>query len=174
MAIRHMTRHAPLENAQHGRNAGFRLFRNEKQPLIAVTGIISLTLAIVTFSSLTNTGRVIAPSVDVAAERRLVITDTDNGAIAIYDADTDRLLGHYESGEGGFARTAIRALAFTRHNHNIPNAKPLSLQQAANERLYLVDPETGRSVDLNAFGPANADQFRQWLEPLAVAVDETS
>jgi putative photosynthetic complex assembly protein len=53
----------------------------------------------------------------------------------------------------------MRSLAQERMAHGISAQTPFRLSLWANGRLSLQDPETGRLVDLNAFGPTNAGAF---------------
>ena len=154
-----MTRTTPAKDKKP-----LTLFRNEKHPLMAVTGLVVFSLAIVSYTAITGNGRTETRAVTIVGERTLVITDEADGAVAVFDAQTNVLLGRYEGGEGGFARTAVRALAYTRASHNIPHTRPIALQRASGGRLYLHDPETGRTIDLDAFGAANAAEFSRWLD----------
>ena len=67
------------------------------------------------------------------------------------------------SGEGGFVRGVLRGLARERRAHDIGSQPPFVLTRWSNGLLSLEDPETGRRVDLNAFGHTNKGAFARFL-----------
>jgi putative photosynthetic complex assembly protein len=91
--------------------------------------------------------------------RLLVFEDTETGDIAIRDAATRELVGSYTTGEGGFARTALRSLAYSRRLSGKGSADPFLLAQADDGRILLHDPATMKTIGINAFGADNVDQF---------------
>ena len=59
----------------------------------------------------------------------------------------------------GFLRGTMRGLARERKRLGVSPAIPFDLIGRADGRLTLVDPGTGRRVDLESFGPENAAVF---------------
>ena len=164
-----MTRNTPRAPKKE-----FTLFRNEKHPLMAITGLVAFSLAVVSYAAFTGDGRAASREIAVEDARSLIVADEAEGVVAIYDARTNALISRYTSGEGGFARTAIRALAYSRATHDIPYARPITLQRAAGGRLYLHDPETGKTIDLDAFGAGNAAEFHRLIDAPDLSAVEVS
>ena len=57
------------------------------------------------------------------------------------------------------ARTALRAMAYTRRLQGAGSGSPILLQKGADGRLILHDPVTAKEIGLNAFGESNLEQF---------------
>jgi putative photosynthetic complex assembly protein len=66
-------------------------------------------------------------------------------------------------GESGFARGVLRGLAQARLRQGGTSAEPFELRAESAGSLRLLDPVTGRTVDLTVFGPANAAVFQSYL-----------
>ena len=66
-------------------------------------------------------------------------------------------------GSNGFLRATLRGLARERKRHEGGPEIPFRLTAWSNGRLTLADPATGRTVDLAAFGPTNAEVFGRLL-----------
>ena len=67
-------------------------------------------------------------------------------------------------GEGGFIRSAVRGLARERRRRGLGPESPFELVRWSDGRISLLDPETGRSIEVDAFGPDNARPFLELLE----------
>ncbi|MFN5254812.1 MAG: photosynthetic complex assembly protein PuhC, partial [Limnohabitans sp.] len=63
------------------------------------------------------------------------------------------------SGEQGFLRSTLRALARERQREKISAEAPFLLIGRTDGRLTLLDPATGQRIDLESFGPSNAAVF---------------
>ena len=103
-----------------------------------------------------------APIVAVLDSRELVFSDSRGGDIAVHDARTGERLAPIV-GEAGFARGALRGLAQARLRQGGSPSAPFELRQEADGALRLIDPVTGRSVDLTVFGPTNFAVFQAYL-----------
>jgi putative photosynthetic complex assembly protein len=68
-------------------------------------------------------------------------------------------------GEQGFLRGTLRGMARERRRNGLDDTAALSLLARADGRLTLVDPATGRRIDLESFGPTNAAVFARWIAP---------
>lgn len=91
----------------------------------------------------------------------LQFEDRADGAVLIYqDA---RLVDTLPPASNGFVRGVLRGLARGRRANGIGRSPPFRLTRWADGRLSLDDPETGRHVDLEVFGPTNAGAFAQIL-----------
>lgn len=96
------------------------------------------------------------------SERLLRFEDRPNGGVAVIDGDTGQLLTTM-TGEQGFLRGAIRALARDRNARKIGAEQPFKLISRTDGRLTLFDPVSGQRVDLESFGPTNAAVFAPFL-----------
>ena len=95
-------------------------------------------------------------------ERLLRFEDRPDGGVAVIDGVTGRLLTTM-TGEQGFLRGAVRALARDRAARKIGSEQPFNLISRTDGRLTLFDPVSGQRVDLESFGPTNAGVFAPFL-----------
>jgi len=68
------------------------------------------------------------------------------------------------SGEQGFLRGTLRALARDRRLRNLSSEAPFELALYENGRLSITDTLTSRGIDLEAFGPDNVAVFAKILQ----------
>lgn len=102
------------------------------------------------------------PDAVTVVERTLRFVDRPDGGIAVVDARSGRTLDVMQ-GEQGFLRGTLRGMARERRRNGLDDSTPLSLLARADGRLTLVDPSTGRRIDLESFGPTNAAVFARWI-----------
>ena len=95
--------------------------------------------------------------------RLLRFADMDNGDIGVFNAQDGSELARF-SGEQGFMRGALRAMARERKRHDIGPMVPFELHARTDGRLTLIDPATHMRLDLESFGPTNAGLFAQLLQ----------
>ena len=95
--------------------------------------------------------------------RLLRFADMDNGDIGVFNAQDGSELARF-SGEQGFMRGALRAMARERKRHDIGPMLPFELHARTDGRLTLIDPATHMRLDLESFGPTNAGLFAQLLQ----------
>jgi putative photosynthetic complex assembly protein len=107
---------------------------------------------------------------DIVLKRNLIIKDDANGDILIEVAslnsqktDQDTLKVMRFSGEQGFLRGTLRALARERRVRNLSPTAPFELALDRDGRLTLTDSITNKGIDLEAFGPDNLAVFEQLL-----------
>ena len=129
--------------------------------LWVTAGLLSFTLIAVALVRITGNGpdQLAAATVN---ERLLRFEDVAGGGVAVIDGETGKLLTTV-TGEQGFFRGAIRALARDRIARKIGSQEPFKLIARADGRLTLFDPISGQRVDLESFGPTNAAVFAQFL-----------
>lgn len=110
------------------------------------------------------------PDAAVTWQRSLQFADLPNGDVTVVDAQTRQTVARF-SGEQGFLRTTLRALARERHREKIATEAPFLLIGRADGRLTLLDPATQQRIDLESFGPSNAAVFAslRWAGQDAVA-----
>ena len=94
--------------------------------------------------------------------RLLRFADMDNGDIGVINAQDGSELARF-SGEQGFMRGALRAMARERKRRDIGPQQPFELHARTDGRLTLIDPATHRRLDLESFGPTNTAEFARFL-----------
>lgn len=98
------------------------------------------------------------PDAAVQWQRDLHFRDLPDGGVAVTDGQSGQTVAQF-SGEQGFLRSSLRALARERHREKISNDAPFLLIGRTDGRLTLQDPSTGQRIDLESFGPINAAVF---------------
>lgn len=98
----------------------------------------------------------------VLSERLLRFEDRSNGGVAVIDGSSGKLLT-IVTGEQGFLRGSVRALARERILRKLGPEQPFQLISRTDGRLTLFDPTTGQRVDLESFGPTNSAVFAPFL-----------
>jgi putative photosynthetic complex assembly protein len=129
--------------------------------LAGAGALMLFSLAAVALVRLTGNGpdQKLAPG---KIERPLRFEDRANGDVAVVDARSGELVSLLR-GEQGFVRGAVRALARERRARDIGPEAPFQLIARQDGGLTLYDPATGKRVDLESFGPANAGAFATLL-----------
>lgn len=113
-----------------------------------------------------------APAVDASPDsatlnqRLLRFEDGADGSIVVRDAQRGTVVDTVAPGSNGFLRSAVRGLVRERKRRGLDDSEPFRLSAHADGRLTLQDPATGRRIDLESFGPANAGAFVRLLPPL--------
>jgi putative photosynthetic complex assembly protein len=130
-----------------------------RAPLFAAASVIAAT--IVGVALFRGTGvEASRPSGTPEISRELRFEDTPHGAIRITDARTGQLVTELAPGTGGFVRATLRGLARERRRSAAPGPEsPFTLTAWSSGQLTLADPETGRFVDLGAFGHTQVETF---------------
>lgn len=103
------------------------------------------------------------PTAAVVASRDMLFVDQPNGAINVVNAADGTLLEVLAPGTNGFLRGTLRGLARERKLEAIGPTTPFRLTGYADGRLTLEDPETGRRIDIEAFGHTNLEVFSRLL-----------
>jgi putative photosynthetic complex assembly protein len=98
------------------------------------------------------------PDAPVQWQRALQFRDLPGGDIAVIDHLSGESVARL-SGEQGFLRTSLRALARERLREHLGGDAPFMLIGRSDGRLTLQDPSTGQRIDLESFGPSNAAVF---------------
>ena len=129
--------------------------------LWTVGALLVFTLGSVALVRLTGNGPDQLAAATVS-ERLLRFEDRPNGGVAVIDGVTGQLLTTV-TGEQGFLRGALRALARDRNARKIGAEQPFKLISRTDGRLTLFDPVSGQRVDLESFGPTNAAVFAPFL-----------
>jgi len=106
-------------------------------------------------------------------QRDLRFEDRASGAVAVYSSEENRLVYTVPPGTNGFVRGVLRGLARERRADSVGTTPPFRLTRWADGRLSLDDPSTGRHVDLEVFGPANAGAFAEILRASEARKDKS-
>lgn len=143
-------------------------FHNEPFPraaLIAAAVLVFGSLAAVTAVRLTGQGMLTTPPATTIVDRALLFEDRADGSVDVLDARSGERLDVLQPGTQGFVRATLRSLVRDRKRQGIGPEMPFKLAAGEGGRLTLLDPATGRRVDLEAFGQTNAAAFARLLGP---------
>ena len=130
-------------------------------PLFAAGALVLAALAGTSLVRLSGIN-ITAPDAAAVVTRELRFEDRSDGSIAVFDGRTNQLVDTVQ-GQAGFVRGTLRGLARERIRSGIGAEPPFELIGRADGRMTLVDPSTGRRVDLESFGPTNAAEFARLL-----------
>jgi len=145
-------------------------FRVHKIPVIACASVIGTSLALAISTHLGFFERQGVPE-QIRAERGVMsldtrsirFIDTADGAVMVADAETGQELGRFGQGEGGFVRATARAMATARESQGLGPAVPFELITWDNDAMTLRDTQTGRSVELHAFGSKTHEIYQDMM-----------
>ena len=130
-------------------------------PLLGAAALILAALAGTALMRLSGVD-IHTPDAAAVVTRELRFEDRPDGSIAVIDANDQHAVTTI-TGQSGFVRGTLRGLARERKRSGLGPDAPFLLIGRANGRLTLQDPATGRVVDLDSFGPANAGEFVRLL-----------
>ena len=102
------------------------------------------------------------PDATALVTRALRFEDGATGGVVVIDAVTGQQVAHL-SGEQGFLRGALRALARERRQIGAGGQQAFDLVLRSDGRLTLIDTVTLKRIDLESFGPTNAGVFARLL-----------
>ena len=134
-----------------------------KRHFLGMLMVMLLTLLYVTYVTQFQKREEFQESV-VLEKTSLIFKDDTNGDILI-EVSKDKLNNMESqpqmrlSGEQGFLRGTIRALARERKARNLSHEIPFDLELHQDGRLSIKDPLTNSFIALEAFGPDNVDVF---------------
>lgn len=100
---------------------------------------------------------------ELVRERQISYETVADGTSFVRDADSRQSLVVVAPGDGGFVTTAMRLLVRERTRTGRPANEPFVLAQWTTGSLTITDPQTDRSIELNAFGRTNAGAFAALL-----------
>lgn len=132
-------------------------------PLATAVGLVAITVVSTAIVSFTGSKPVPTLPTEIVDTVELRFEDLDDGSINVIDAGSDAVLETLEPGANGFLRSTLRGLARARMTTGAGANVAFSLQRTTEGQLLLTDPVTTRSVDLWAFGSANAKSFLRYL-----------
>ena len=141
-----------------------------RKALFAVAALILFSLVAVTAARLNGVSAAQAPVSPVVGAIELRFEDRDDGTVRVINAVSGDLVAELAPGTNGFVRGVLRSLARERRANGLGEDARFELSRHADGRLTLVDPGTGRVIELNSFGPSNEGAFALFLpQPARVA-----
>lgn len=107
------------------------------------------------------------PTAEAVSSRMLRFEDRADGAIGVWDTQSNELVQVLAPGTNGFVRGVMRGLARDRKLLGVGHDDAFKLVRWADGRLSLEDPTTGRNIALEPFGADNSRVFARFLETSA-------
>lgn len=125
--------------------------------------VLALGVLVASVAQIRSSGVSIrAPDPATLVMRELRFEDQPDGSVRVIDHRSNQVIDAI-TGEAGFARGVLRGFARDRRAHGVGAELPLELHGRVDGRLTLLDPSTGRIVDLESFGRANSAVFGRML-----------
>jgi putative photosynthetic complex assembly protein len=134
-----------------------------RAPLIGAAALLGVVLTAAVVGHLTGAGRPQPVSGVALAMADLRFDDQPDGAITVRAEPGERLIATVPPATNGFLRGTLRGMARERRRDDGTPAAPFRLTAWNDGRLTLDDPQTGRRVDLEAFGATNEAAFARFL-----------
>ena len=132
--------------------------------LRAAVAVVIIAIGSAGFARISGLGRSEMPASTPVEQRALLFEDRSDGAVLVRDAAGKGVVDVIQPGAFGFVRVAMRGMARDRKIHGVGAEQPFMLTRWADRRVTLDDPETGRRLDLAAFGRVNGEAFERLLE----------
>lgn len=133
--------------------------------LIAAAALVGFSLLAVGTARVLHLQKVAVRLRTPVRQLHLRFADRDDGAVEVHDEDqADALVHVVPAGTNGFMRGVLRALARARRNEHVGPEAPFTLSRWSDGQMTLLDPQTGRLISLEVFGPTNARAFAQLLK----------
>jgi putative photosynthetic complex assembly protein len=142
---------------------GFRTTSFPLAPLVGAAALVVIALAGVAAFRASGLETTRVAESPVVSQGEFRFEDQDDGSILVLAGGDGTVVDTVAPGTNGFLRGTLRGLARERRRQGIGPEQPFQLVGHADGRLTLVDPATGRHVDLEAFGPTNAGVFVRLL-----------
>lgn len=133
-------------------------------PLLAAGALVVVSLLAVSVVQFTGVGATRVADAPAVSVRQFTFEDRRDGGIDVRRADTGRVVHSVAPETNGFLRGTMRGLARERKRMGIGPELPFDLVGRADGSLTLVDPGTGRRVDLGSFGPDNSAAFATLMQ----------
>jgi putative photosynthetic complex assembly protein len=131
--------------------------------LIGAALLIGFVIASIAVVRMTGVGGTALPLPPIKESRELVFIDLGGGKTSVRIAGTDRQVAELDSGADGFVLGVMRGMVRERKAYDAKLDAPYVVSFREGGVFVFEDPETGRYIDLRAFGPTNADAFAKLL-----------
>lgn len=137
--------------------------RFPRAPLFALGAMVIASVVAVAAVRVTGVGAVHVADAAPVATRDFRFEDRPDGSIVVLDPAGGGVVETVAPGSNGFLRGTMRGLARERMRQGVSPALPFTMVGRADGKLTLLDPGTGRRVDLGSFGPTNAAVFARLM-----------
>ena len=127
--------------------------------LLGAALLLGFSLLLAAYARLTGVGVTTIEGETVAVSHAVRFVDKTDGSVAVLRGESDSTVIVLPPRSNGFVRGVMRGMARERRMHNIGPDVPFRLNMTDAGDLRLHDPGTGRTVDLQAFGPDNYEAF---------------
>ena len=134
-----------------------------RREVLACAGLI-LAALLLAFVFRHGPTQVVIDPAEVSRSLDLTFRDLADGSVMAVNAATGEDIEIIAPGTGGFVRVTMRSYAKERQQRGLSSATPFLLAEMTNGTVFLQDPLTGRTMHLNAFGPANVGAFAAILD----------
>lgn len=124
-------------------------------PLYGMLAVVLISLSLVTAARFFDIGGEKVQRASLVESHQWRFEDRADGAILIFDAQSNRQVQILAPNTNAFFRTVMRALARDRMTKEIGQVQPFTLKRYADGLVTIEDPMTGRVINLEAFGPDN-------------------
>ncbi len=129
--------------------------------LLGAAALIGAALIATTAARLTGVGTTHVQAGQPVESRLLTFKKTDSGGIKVISAETGIEIADLPAKKDGFVGVLLQGFGGGRMRAGVDVDAPYRLVRYAGGRAGLDDPETGRSVMLDAFGPDNFQAFNR-------------
>lgn len=129
--------------------------------LAAAGALVVFTFLAAGLARLTDIGAVHMPTMAPVATLQLRFQDQPDGGVAVVDSRDGKEIYRVQPGTNGFIRATIRGLTRERLREGVGQIPPFALTRWSDGTLSLEDSSIRRRIDLDAFGPTNAQAFAQ-------------
>lgn len=127
--------------------------------LLGAAGLVLLALLAAAAGRLAGLAPTLVPQAQPVTSIELRFADQADGSVAVYAEADGHLVELLPPGSNGFVRGVLRGFARERRRNEVGQAPPFRLTRWSDGRLSLADATTGRTVELEAFGPTNLAAF---------------
>jgi putative photosynthetic complex assembly protein len=133
---------------------------NDRKPFGLI--FVGLMIVVVLIAAARLSGYQPPPSLpgDIASQFMVLkVEDSAEGAVIVRNATTGEKIITYKRGEGSFFRATLRTLVHDRQHKSLNLEGNFRLETHAGGQLFLIDEVSGKTLSMNAFGPANTAVF---------------
>ncbi|MEO0464999.1 MAG: photosynthetic complex assembly protein PuhC [Pseudomonadota bacterium] len=138
-----------------------------KPALISIALMLATITVFVGVARLTGVGIADLPKEATIERLQVRFADEPTGGVGAYDPESGEAIHMFDPGAGGFVRTSLRSLSLNRRRAGIGPTPAYELQRSNTGNVILFDPETGKSITLDAFGDLNENDFAQLFDAQA-------
>lgn len=137
-----------------------------RRGLLLLASVMLLAIGVAAAGRITGPAALPGADAKPVAARELFFIDAPDGAVTVRDAGSNATIATLAPGTNNFLRATMRGFARQRMREDAGPAIPFRLTAWSDGRLSLLDPTTGRSVELEAFGATNMAVFAALLRPV--------